>query len=75
MLGSMLDCEFLTQQAVRRQMAAMPNAFYLIRLIHSVRRKPTPGQRLWTAEDLGCDRVVRFLRAHNRLGFNVYLWP
>jgi RepB DNA-primase from phage plasmid len=74
MLGSMLDSEFLTQQAVRRQLAAMPNKFYLIRLIHSVERKPAPAKRLWTAE-LARDRVVRSLRADNRLGFNVYLWP
>lgn len=75
MLGSVLDCEFLTKQAVRRQLAAMPNEFYLIRLIHSVRHRPAPGERLWTAEELARDRAVGFLRAHNRLGFNVYLWP
>lgn len=75
MLGSMLDCEFLTQQAVRRQLAAMPNELYLIRLIHSIKRTPAPGQRLWTAQELTCDRVVRFLRANNSQGFNVYLWP
>ena len=33
-----------------------------------------PGQRLWTAQELAGDHVVRFLRANNRLGFNVYLW-
>jgi hypothetical protein len=49
MLGSMLDSESLTQQAVRRQLAAMPNKFYLIRLIHSVERKPAPAKQLWTA--------------------------
>ena len=75
MLGSMLDCEFLTEQAVRRQLTAMPNEFYLIRLIHSVERRPAPGKRLWTAQELAGDRVVRFLRGHNRVGFNVYLWP
>ena len=75
MLGSMLHCEFLTQQAVRRQLAAVPNKFYLIRLIHSVERRPAPGQRVWTAQELAGDRAVRFLRAHNRLGFHVYLWP
>src|SRR5215469_16138534 len=75
MLGSMLDSESLTQQAVRRQLAAMPNKFYWIRLIHSVERKPAPAKRLWTAEELVRDRVVRSLRADNRLGFNVYLWP
>jgi hypothetical protein len=75
MLGAMLDCEFLTQQAVRRQLAAMRNEFYLIRLIHSVERRPAPGQRLWTGQELAGDRMVRLLREHNRLGFNVYLWP
>jgi RepB DNA-primase from phage plasmid len=75
MLGSMLDSESLTQQAVRRQLAAMPNKFYLIRLIHSVERKPAPAKRVWTAEELVRDRVVHSLRADNRLGFNVYLWP
>jgi hypothetical protein len=39
MLGSLLDIESLTQQAIRRQLAAMPNKLYLIRLIHSVERK------------------------------------
>jgi hypothetical protein len=53
----------------------MPNKFYLIRLIHSVERKPAPAKRLWTAEELARDRVVHSLRADNRLGFNVYLWP
>ena len=75
MLGSMLDSESLTQQAVRRQLAAMPNKFYLIRLIHSVERKPAPAKQLWTAEELARGQVVHSLRADNRLGFNVYLWP
>jgi len=64
MLGFVLDCEFLTGQAVRSQLAAMPNQVYLIRLIHSVRHRPSPGQRLWTAQELARDNVVRFLRAH-----------
>jgi hypothetical protein len=75
MLVSMLDSDSLTRQAVRRQLTAMPNKLYLIRLIHSVERKPAPAKRLWTAEELVLDRVVRSLRADNRLGFNVYLWP
>ena len=75
MLGSMLDCEFLTRQDVGRQLTAMPNQVYLIRLIHSVRRRPAPGQRLWTAQELARDTVVRFLRAHNDRGFNVFFWP
>lgn len=75
MLGSMHDSESLTQQAVRCQLAAMPNKLYLIRLIHCVERKPAPARRLWTAEELVRDGIVHSLRAHNRLGFNVYLWP
>ena len=75
MLGSMLDSETLTQQAVCRQLAAMPNKFYLIRLIHAVERKPAPAKRLWTAQELARDSVVRSLRVDNRLGFNVYLCP
>jgi hypothetical protein len=75
MLGSMLDCEFLTRQDVSRQLTAMPNQVYLIRLIHSVRRRPAPGQRLWTAQELARDTVVRFLRTHNERGFNVFFWP
>jgi RepB DNA-primase from phage plasmid len=75
MLGSMLDSESLTQQAVRRQLAAMPTKFYLIRLIHCVERKPAPAKRLWTAEELARGGGVRTLRANNRRGFNVYLWP
>jgi len=75
MLGSMLDSESLTQQAVRRQLAAMPSKFYLIRLIHSVERKPAPAKCLWPRVELVRDEVVRSLRADNRLGFNVYLWP
>jgi RepB DNA-primase from phage plasmid len=75
MLGSMLDTESLTQQAVHRQLAAMPTKFYLIRLIHCVERKPAPAKRLWSAEQLARDGVVRSLCADNRLGFNVYLWP
>jgi RepB DNA-primase from phage plasmid len=71
----MLDIESLTQQAIRRQLAAMPNKLYLIRLIHSVERRPAPAKRLWTAEELARNRVVHSLRGDNRLGFNVYLWP
>ena len=62
-------------QAVRCQLAAMPNKFYLIRLIHCGARKPAPARPLWTAGELARDRMVRSVRADNRLGFNVYLWP
>lgn len=75
MLSSMLDSESLTQQAIRRQLAAMPTKLYLIRMIHSVERKPAPAKSLWTAEELARDRVVRSLRADNRRGFNVFFWP
>jgi hypothetical protein len=75
MLGFMLDNDSLTQQAIRRQLAAMPNKLYLIRMIHSVERKPVPAKSLWTAEELARDCVVRSLRTNNRRGFNVYLWP
>jgi DNA primase RepB-like protein len=66
---------FLTWHAVRRQLAAMPNAFYFIRLIHGATRKPCPGERLWDAGQLVRGSVVRFLRARNHQGYDVYLLP
>jgi hypothetical protein len=66
---------FLTLQAVRRQLAAMPNELYLIRLIHYHTRRAMPGERLWTARELGNPAVVRFLRARNREGCDVYVQP
>lgn len=66
---------FVTCQAINRQLMAMPNEFYLIRLIHSVRRRPDPEKRLWTAQDLARASVVRSMRERNELGFNVYFWP
>jgi RepB DNA-primase from phage plasmid len=66
---------FVTCQAISRQLAAMPNELYLIRLIHSVTRRPSPGKRLWTAQQLSRTSVVRSLRERNELGFNVYLLP
>jgi hypothetical protein len=62
-------------QAIRRQLAGMPNDFYFIRLIHGSTHRPAPGERLWTAGDLTRGTVVRFLRARNHAGFNVYLLP
>ena len=59
---------FLTWNAVCRQLAAMPNAFYFIRLIHGVTRKPCPGERVWDAGQLVRGSVVRFLRASNQRG-------
>src|SRR5471030_2142197 len=42
----------LTAQAIRRQFAPMPCELYLIRLIHSLSKRPFPGERLWTADQL-----------------------
>ena len=66
---------FLTLQAIRRQLAAMPNELYLIRLIHQQTRRAFPGERLWTAAQLVSAAVVRFLRARNREGCDVYVQP
>jgi len=66
---------FLTVQAIRRQLAAMPNELYLIRLIHYRTRQAFPGERLWTAEQLGTAATVRFLRVRNREGCDVYVQP
>jgi hypothetical protein len=66
---------FLTLQAIRRQLAAMPNELYLIRLIHRQTRRPFPGERLWTASQLASPPTVRFLRARNREGCDVYVLP
>lgn len=66
---------FLTQHAIRRQLAAMPNDLYLVRLIHQATRKAVPGERLWTATQLVSPATVRFLRARNREGCDIYLQP
>ncbi|MBZ5586063.1 MAG: hypothetical protein LAQ30_28510, partial [Acidobacteriia bacterium] len=66
---------FLTLQAIRRQLAAMPSELYLVRLIHHQTRKAFPGERLWTAEQLGSAATVRFLRVRNREGCDVYIHP
>ena len=60
---------------MRRQLAAMPNELYLVRLIHAVTKSCCPGERLWTASLLTHGATVRFLRARNREGFDVYLYP
>jgi hypothetical protein len=57
---------FLTWQAIRRQLAAMPNDLYLVRLIHNLTGRPFPGERLWTA---------RFLRARHCEGCDIYMHP
>ena len=53
----------------------MPNAFYFIRLIHGATRKPCPGERVWDAGQLVRGSVVRFLRARNQQGYDIYLLP
>jgi len=66
---------YLTLQAVRRQLTAMPHELYLIRLIHHPTRKAFPGERLWTAAQLGSAATVRFLRVRNREGCDIYMQP
>ena len=66
---------FLTWQAIRRQLAAMPNDHYLVRLIHHRTRQAFPGERLWTAEQLATAATIRFLRVRNREGCDVYVQP
>lgn len=65
----------LTMQAVGRQLAAMPHDLYLIRLIHGRSRRAFPGERLWTAAQLTYPATLRFLRARNREGCDVYIQP
>src|SRR5713101_4896728 len=65
----------LTCQAIRRQLAAMPNELYLVRLIHHATRRPFPGERLWTAAQLIHPATVKFLRIRNREGCDVYILP
>jgi hypothetical protein len=72
----MLDHGFsLSLQAVRHQLAAMPCGSYLIRLIHHQTRRPFPGERLWAPSRLLDEPTLRFLRARNREGFDVYFRP
>lgn len=65
----------LTAQAIRRQLAAMPCELYLIRLIHGLTKRPFPGERLWTADQLLHLATIRFLRARNREGCDIYVHP
>src|ERR1700757_4794681 len=53
----------------------MPNEFYVIRLIHGLTRRPCPGERVWDVGQLLQGSVLRFLRARNLQGFDVYLLP
>jgi hypothetical protein len=66
---------FLTRHAILRQVAAMPWDLYRVRLIHQETRRAFPGERLWTAAQLAHGATVRFLRARNREGCDVYLQP
>lgn len=53
----------------------MPWERYLVRLIHHHTRRAFPGSRLWTAPQLGRELIVKFLRARNRDGYDVYFQP
>ncbi len=66
---------FISLQAVRRQLAAMPSDLYLLRLIHHQTRRPFPTETLWTGFQLCCGAMIRFLRIRNREGFDVYIRP
>ena len=66
---------FLTSQAVRRQLAAMPHDLYLVRLIHHATHTAFPGERLWTADQLTSAATIGFLRVRNREGCDVYIHP
>jgi hypothetical protein len=65
----------LTLRAIRRQLDAMPHDLYLLRLIHCHTRRPLPGRRLWTPDELLDPRRVRFLRIRNLEGFDIYIHP
>jgi hypothetical protein len=65
----------LSSQALGCQLAAMPSDAYLIRLIHHCTRKPFPGERLWPAAQLLLEPTIRFLRARNREGFDIFFRP
>jgi hypothetical protein len=66
---------FLTCQAIRSQLAAMPNELYLVRLIHHQTGRPFPGERLWTAAQLVHAATIRFLRIRNSEGCDVFIQP
>jgi DNA primase RepB-like protein len=65
----------MTLAAMRRQLTAMPNELYLVRLIHGHNGRPCAGERLWSAGLLTMGPAVGFLRARNREGFDIYFWP
>lgn len=66
---------FLTLQAMRRQLTAMPCDYYQIRLIHGSTRKPFPGDRVWSAVQLTRGAMVAFLRLRNREGYDIFFHP
>jgi hypothetical protein len=66
---------FLTWHAVSRQLAAMPTELYLVRLIHAQSHCAFPGERLWSAGQLVRANTIRFLRARNREGCDIYVYP
>ena len=66
---------FLTLQAMRRQLEAMPCDYYQLRLIHSLSRKPFPADQVWSAQQLTRAPMVAFLRLRNREGYDVFFHP
>lgn len=66
---------FITLQAVRRQLAAMPCDLYQLRLIDRLTGKPVPAVTLWTGFQLSRGPMIRFLRFHNARGCDVYVRP
>jgi hypothetical protein len=66
---------FITMQAIRRQLMAMPCDLYSVHLIHHASNRAFPGERLWTASDLTRSAVVRFLRLRNSEGCDIYIRP
>lgn len=65
----------LTWQAISRQVAAMPADLYLVRLIHGRSRRAFPGERVWNATLLAAASTIRFLRARNHEGCDIYIHP
>jgi hypothetical protein len=66
---------FLTWQAISKQLRAMPSELYLVRLIHAPSGCAFPGERLWSAGQLVSAATIRFLRARNREGCDIYIYP
>ena len=66
---------WLSMRALDRQLTARPCHLYQIRLVHYASRRAFPGERLWRASQLAAAATVRFLRARNREGYDVYFRP